>query len=127
MIRSPRRGWEIPGGQVEEGESLTDALRREVLEETGYDIVVGQLVGVYSNISQSVVLLTFTGSRSGGVLQTSEESPEVAWLDVEEGFRRIEHPAVRMRFQDLCDFAGTIVYRSYTIDPFEGITQSTFS
>jgi hypothetical protein len=30
MIRSPRRDWEFPGGQVEGGESLTDALRRKV-------------------------------------------------------------------------------------------------
>ncbi len=40
MIRSPRRDWEFPGGQVEEGESLTDALRREVLEETGITVSV---------------------------------------------------------------------------------------
>lgn len=38
--------WSIPGGRVEAGESLVDAVRREVLEETGIDIVVGDLVGV---------------------------------------------------------------------------------
>lgn len=43
MLKSPDRGWEIPGGQVEEGESLTDALKREVKEETGIDIEVGSL------------------------------------------------------------------------------------
>ena len=38
LIKGPRRGWEIPGGQVEEGESLTDAVIRETKEESGIDI-----------------------------------------------------------------------------------------
>ena len=59
MIRSPRRDWEFPGGQVEEGESLTDALRREVLEETGITVSVGALVGVYSNLKSHIVMFDF--------------------------------------------------------------------
>ena len=40
LIKSPRRGWEFPGGQVEEGENLIEALKREIREEAGVEVVV---------------------------------------------------------------------------------------
>ncbi len=47
LIRGPHRGWEFPGGQVEEGENLIKALKREIKEESGVNASIGSLVGVY--------------------------------------------------------------------------------
>jgi ADP-ribose pyrophosphatase YjhB (NUDIX family) len=53
------RGWATPGGQVESGESPIAALRREVLEETGYTVDIGRLIGVYSKPEQDDIILSF--------------------------------------------------------------------
>ncbi len=45
--KDPGRGlWSLPGGRVEKGELLATALRREVREETGVDVEVGDLIGI---------------------------------------------------------------------------------
>ena len=45
--KDPGRGlWSVPGGHVEPGELLTDALRREVKEETALEVHVGDLIGI---------------------------------------------------------------------------------
>jgi 8-oxo-dGTP diphosphatase len=51
--------WTTPGGRVEFGESPLDALRREVLEESGLDAVADELIGVYSKPYQDDLVLFF--------------------------------------------------------------------
>ena len=55
MQRSDNRHWGLPGGYVEPGESVVDATRREVKEETGVSVEVGRLVGVYSDPARQVI------------------------------------------------------------------------
>jgi ADP-ribose pyrophosphatase YjhB (NUDIX family) len=55
MRRSDNGHWGLPGGYVEAGESVTDAVAREVFEETGVRIEVGRLVGVYSDPKRQII------------------------------------------------------------------------
>ena len=125
MIRGPRRGWEFPGGQVEEGESLIEALGREVFEETGIRVEVGKLVGVYSNLRAHIVICDFLCALVSGETRTSPESLEVEWVAREDVLARITHPAIYARMKDLLDFEGQVVYRAYACETSEARTEFT--
>lgn len=70
------RGWTTPGGGVEPGESPVAALRREVFEETGYSVDIGQFIGVYCKPEQDDIVMSFAATITGEVPRHS--SPEIA-------------------------------------------------
>lgn len=55
MQRSDNAHWGLPGGYMEPGESIDAATAREVREETGVQVEVGRLIGVYSNPAIQVI------------------------------------------------------------------------
>ena len=83
--RSDGGQWGLPGGSMEIGESVADAVRREVQEETGLRVSVRRLVGVYSAPERQVVRypdgnvwhyvnVCFECAARGGELQTCDET-----------------------------------------------------
>jgi len=80
-LRPDLRGWELPGGNARADESDTDALVREVREETGLIIAPERRVGTYRRTGfWPHVALVFTGRIEGGALRPSAETPQVAWF-----------------------------------------------
>jgi len=101
LIKGPRRGWEMPGGQVEEGESLSQAAIRETKEESGIDIEIMRFCGIFQNIGNSICNTLFLAKPIGGELIRTSESLDSGFFPIEEALNKVEWKNFRERIE-LC-------------------------
>lgn len=81
VIRRADNGhWEMPGGVLELGESFEEGVRREVTEETGMDVEVEQLTGVYKNMTRGIVALVYRCRPGDQAVHPTDEAREVRWM-----------------------------------------------
>jgi 8-oxo-dGTP diphosphatase len=119
LVRSPHRGWEMPGGQVEHGETLSAAARRETLEESGVEIEIVGFCGVFQTVTRSVCNFLFLGRPMCGSPRPSEESIEVAWFPLPSALELVTYPTFRQRIELSLNRASWPFLVEYTL-PLEG-------
>jgi 8-oxo-dGTP diphosphatase len=129
LVKTHHEGWVFPGGQVENGESLMDAVIRETKEESGIDIEVSHLSGVYSNTGEYIgydgvtniptkVMFDFVCKPIGGELGIQEEeTTDSRWVPIDQVLDFITEEAVRIRFKDYEKKNGSIHYKNFVTKP----------
>ena len=99
--------WALPGGGMDPGESIAQAAVRETKEETGIDVEVTGVVGLYTNPGHVIAYddgevrqqcsVCFTTRLLGGALTTSSETSEVGFVPLERLVDLNIHPSLRLR------------------------------
>jgi 8-oxo-dGTP diphosphatase len=88
----PRKGeWSLPGGRLELGESLEEATRREIKEETDLDVDVGPLVEVFDRVHRldgriryHFVIVDYLCTAREGEARAGDDADDVAWVTGDE-------------------------------------------
>ncbi|MBM7563885.1 NUDIX hydrolase [Paenibacillus sacheonensis] len=122
LLRTHRRSdtWEMPGGNVERGEPLDKAIKREFLEETGIIIEPIGITGVYMNITKQVLTICFRAQYVSGEINVQEdEIVEAKYIKIDESniYEYITKPQQRSRLLDAMHAKSFVPFEAWEADP----------
>lgn len=112
--------WEMPGGNVEPGEPLDEAVRREFFEETGIVIRPTGITGVYYNATKQVLSVVFQAEYvSGDIRIQPEEILEARYIALNERNidQYITRPQQKSRTLDAIQAEHFIPYETWEVNP----------
>lgn len=112
-LRTDYDMWNLPGGGLEKGESPWDGTIREVKEETGFDVEIVKLSGVYSKPDKDEIILNFECKIIGGEATLNDEAKDIKWF----AFDEIPHntsPKQVERIRDLLEDRSEVVMKVQT-------------
>ena len=76
--------WNLPGGTMESGESPWECVIREVGEETGFEVEIDDLVGIYNKPDKSELVFSFICRIIGGKMTLNEEANKIEYFSVDK-------------------------------------------
>ena len=128
MVKTHNAGWVFPGGQVEVGENVIDAVKREIMEEAGVDIEVGEVFCIASNTGKypgyngvkevpTKIMLDFICKAKGGIPRPSDENSESAYFPKDKVLDLIQAPAIIERYKAFLEYTGRPIYMEYITKP----------
>ncbi|TGB04012.1 NUDIX domain-containing protein [Halobacillus salinus] len=125
LVKNEHRNdtYEIPGGRMEKGETLEEAVKREVLEETGIEANITGITGVYQNLTIGVVCIVFKGEYVSGIPTIQPgETQEVFFEKVTEDNMStlLTREHFKVRLMDALQ-SKAVSLESYYVKPYQVI------
>jgi ADP-ribose pyrophosphatase YjhB (NUDIX family) len=102
--------WNLPGGGLEKGEVPWEGVVREVREETGLEVEVERLAGVYAKPDQGEVVFSFVCTMVGGELRETDEADRLEYFEMDK-LPRNTSPKQVERIRDVLKFPDQVVMK----------------
>ncbi|MBN2478497.1 NUDIX hydrolase [Candidatus Micrarchaeota archaeon] len=77
--------WALPGGLIEDNETLGECVKREIMEETGLAVEAERLTGIYSKPDRDprkVITVVFICRITGGNEKAGDDAKELKWFSL---------------------------------------------